>query len=95
MRDRRPGGAAGRGVHVSGRAAGDDGRDSGVHTHYHAPPTLVLQGGDLVEDVSQGLVLRPPVQEVVPVVAPCDFLLTVDDTKTLRYKIQIKLCSYI
>ena len=67
---------------MSGRAAGDDGRDSGVHTHYHAPPTLVLQGGDLVEDVSQGLVLGPPVQQVVPVITASYLLLAVDNTET-------------
>ena len=88
VRDWRPGLAAGRGVNMSGRAGSDDGRNSGVHHPAPSAP-LVLQGGDLVEDVCQGLVLGTPVQQVVPVVAARYFLLTVHDAETLKYKIQI------
>ena len=60
-------------MHVSGRPAGHDGR----HVGPSLGPGVVLQGGDLVEHVGKGLVLRAPVQEVVPVVAAGDLLLTV------------------
>ena len=54
----------------------------GVRAGQTSPSSsLVLQGGDLVEDVSQGLVLRPPVEQVVPVVAPSQLLLRVDDAE--------------
>ena len=65
-------------VHVSRGAAGHDGRR-------RAPglgPGVVLQGGDLVEPVSQGLVLGAPVKEVIPVVTSCNnLLLTVHNTE--------------
>ena len=66
-------------VHVSRGAAGHDGR----HVAALRPgPGLVLQSRDLVEDVGEGLVLRAPVQEVVPVVAARNLLLAVDDAET-------------
>ena len=70
---------------VSGGPAGDDGRDPGVSTGQATSSTtaLVLQGGDLVEDVSQGLVLRAPVKEVVPVIAAGYLLLAVHNAGTL------------
>ena len=70
--------AAGR-VHVSRRPARDDGRHAGGLLRPR--PALVLEGGDLVEDVRQGLVLRAPVQQVVPVVAASQLLLGVDDAE--------------
>ena len=81
MRDGRPGLAPRRGVNMSGGTGGDDGRDSGLHH----PAPLVLQGGDLVEDVRQRLVLRPPVQQVVPVVAAGHLLLAVHDAEMRKY----------
>ena len=85
MGDGRPGLATRGSVDVSGGATRDDGRDTCVHTGQPATTasTLVLQSGDLVEDVSQGLVLGPPVQQVVPVVTASDLLLTVHNTETL------------
>ena len=70
---------------MSGRSGRDDGRDPCVHTAQSTSTTstLVLQSGDLVEDVSEGLVLRPPVQEVVPVVTASYLLLAVDNAETL------------
>ena len=75
------------GVDVPGRPAGQDGRGAAVGGRDH-PDTvgargvaLVLEGGDLLEDVGQGLVLRPPVEQVVPVVAPGQLLLRVDDAE--------------
>ena len=77
--------APGGRVDVSGGPAGDDGRDPGVSTGQATSSTtaLVLQGGDLVEDVSQGLVLRAPVKEVVPVIAAGYLLLAVHNAGTL------------
>ena len=64
-------------VHVSRGAAGHDGR----HVTPDLGPGVVLQGGDLVEHVGERLVLRAPVQEVIPVVAAGHLLLTVDNTE--------------
>ena len=86
MRDGGPGLAARGRVDVSGWTTRDDGRDTCIHTGQSATSSatpLVLQGGDLVEDVSQGLVLRPPVQQVVPVITASYLLLTVDNAETL------------
>ena len=70
---------------MSGGPTRDDGRDTCVHIGQPASTasTLVLQSGDLVEDVSEGLVLRPPVQEIVPVVTASYLLLAVDNAETL------------
>ena len=68
---------------MPGWAAGDDGWDSGVHHTTTTTTTIVLQSGDLVEDMSQWLVLRPPVQQVVPVITTSDLLLTVHNAETL------------
>ena len=83
MRDGGPGLAARGGVDVSGGPTGDDGRNPGVHTGQTSSSSLVLQCGDLVEDVSQGLVLGPPVQQVVPVITAGYLLLAVHNTETL------------
>ena len=63
------------------RTRGDDGRD-GARSHATDLACLVLESRDLVKDMSQGLVLRSPVQEVIPIVAASHLLFTVDNTAT-------------
>ena len=71
-------------VHVSGGSRGDDG--------WHCPlilrpgsSCLVLESRYFMEDMSQRLVLRPPVQEVVPVVAASHLLLTLNHTENIKH----------
>ena len=72
------------GVDMSRRSTGNDRRGPGLHVWKNMIPTLVLQGGDLLEDVGQRLVLGSPVEQVVPVVAASDLLLAVDNAETKK-----------
>lgn len=83
----------GHGVQVTGWSAGDDGRRPGLLGA--GTSALILEAGDLVEDVCEGLVLRPPVQEVVPVIGTRQLLLAVDNAGETNMNYLVwRFCSY-
>ena len=70
-------------MHMSWWPAGDYRRSPGFHPWHH-PVThhsFIFESRDLLEDICERLILRPPVQEVIPVVTTGYFLFAVNNTE--------------